>query len=86
VEKCIIYAQLSDFFLSKQKNTCFLILNDKSNCHVSMILMNPRPIYVKRSENDSVTASACHENKKLSSIDSDLTKKIIKRTNAEQKK
>jgi hypothetical protein len=30
-----------------------MILNDKLNCQFSRILMNPRPIYVKRSENDS---------------------------------
>jgi hypothetical protein len=29
-----------------------MILNDKPNCQVSRILMNPRPIYVKRSGND----------------------------------
>jgi hypothetical protein len=31
-----------------------MIFNDKPNCQVSRILINPRPIYVKRSENDSV--------------------------------
>jgi hypothetical protein len=30
-----------------------MILNDKPNCQVSRILIIPRPIYVKRSENDS---------------------------------
>jgi hypothetical protein len=32
-----------------------MIFNDKPNCQVSRILMNPRPIFVKRSENDSPT-------------------------------
>jgi hypothetical protein len=31
-----------------------MIMNDKPNCQVSRILMNPRPIYGKRSENDSI--------------------------------
>jgi hypothetical protein len=39
-------------FLAKTKNKCFMILNDKPNCQVSTILMNPRPIHVKRSEHD----------------------------------
>jgi hypothetical protein len=39
--------------LAKTKNTSLMILNDKPNCQVSRILINPRPIYVKRSENDS---------------------------------
>jgi hypothetical protein len=39
----------------ENKNTCFMILNDKLNRQVSRILMNPRLIYVKRSENDSFT-------------------------------
>jgi hypothetical protein len=30
-----------------------MILNDKPNCQVSRILVNPRFMYVKRSENDS---------------------------------
>jgi hypothetical protein len=30
-----------------------MILDDKPNSQVSRILMNHRPIYVKRSENDS---------------------------------
>jgi hypothetical protein len=40
------------FFGQNNKNT---ILNDKPNCQVSKILMNPRLIYVKRSENESFT-------------------------------
>jgi hypothetical protein len=34
------------------KNMCLMILNDKPNCQVSRILMNPRPIFSDRSEND----------------------------------
>jgi hypothetical protein len=45
------------FFWPKQKKTCVMILNDKPNCQVSRILMDLRPIYVKRSENDSITIS-----------------------------
>jgi hypothetical protein len=30
-----------------------MILNDEPNCQVSRILISHRPIYVKRSENDS---------------------------------
>jgi hypothetical protein len=30
-----------------------MILNDKPNLQESMVLMNPRPIYVKHKENDS---------------------------------
>jgi hypothetical protein len=41
-----------NFFWRKQKNTCLMILNDKPNCQVSRILMNPRPIFSDRSEND----------------------------------
>jgi hypothetical protein len=37
-------------FWVKTKNTCFMILNEKQNFQISMILMNPCPIYVKRSE------------------------------------
>jgi hypothetical protein len=37
-----------------------MILNDKPNCQVSRILMNPRPIYVKGSENDSNLYMAQH--------------------------
>jgi hypothetical protein len=39
-----------------KKNTCIMImiLNDKPNGQVSRILKNLRPIYVKRSENDSL--------------------------------
>jgi hypothetical protein len=37
----------------QNKKIRFMILNDKADCQVSTILMNPRPIYVKRSENDS---------------------------------
>jgi hypothetical protein len=33
-----------NFFWPKQKNTCLMVLNDKPNCQVSSILMNPRPI------------------------------------------
>jgi hypothetical protein len=40
------------FFWPKQKNTCLMILNDKPNCQVSRILMNPRPILSDSSEND----------------------------------
>jgi hypothetical protein len=29
-----------------------MILNEKPNCQVSRILMNPRPIFSNRSEND----------------------------------
>jgi hypothetical protein len=54
----ILYVYLKSHSLSvlhkwDKKNTCFMILNDNSNCKVSRILMNPRPIYLKRSENDS---------------------------------
>jgi hypothetical protein len=38
----------------KQKNRCLIIFNDKPNCQVSRILMNPRPIYLNCSENDSL--------------------------------
>jgi hypothetical protein len=41
-----------NFFWPKQKNTCLMILNDKPNCQVSRILMNPRPILSDSSEND----------------------------------
>jgi hypothetical protein len=53
-----------DFFLRqtkifqkfiKQKNTCLMILNEKPNCQVSRILMNPRPILSDSSENDPLT-------------------------------
>jgi hypothetical protein len=40
------------FFWPKQKSTCLMILNDKPNCQVSRILMNPRPILSDSSEND----------------------------------
>jgi hypothetical protein len=40
-----------NFFWPKQKNMCFMILNDKPNCQVSRILMNPRPILSDSSEN-----------------------------------
>jgi hypothetical protein len=40
------------FFWPKQKNKCLMILNDKANCQVSRILMNPRPILSDSSEND----------------------------------
>jgi hypothetical protein len=42
------------FFWPKQKNTCLIILNDKPNCQVSGILMNPRPIFFHCSEVDSI--------------------------------
>jgi hypothetical protein len=32
-----------------------MILNDKPKGQVSRILMNPRPIHLKRSENDSLS-------------------------------
>jgi hypothetical protein len=41
-----------NFFWPKQKNMCFMTLNDKPNCQVSRILMNPRPILSDSSEND----------------------------------
>jgi hypothetical protein len=41
-----------NFFWPKQKNTCLMIINNKTNCLVSRILMNPRPIFSDRSEND----------------------------------
>jgi hypothetical protein len=60
----IFFAQdIFQKFTSSQKNLlgqnkkrmCFFTLNDKPNCQVSRILMNPRPsIYVKRSEYDSL--------------------------------
>jgi hypothetical protein len=34
-------------FLSKQKNMCLTALNDKLNCQVSTIFMNPRSIDVE---------------------------------------
>jgi hypothetical protein len=37
-------------------------MNDKPNCQVSMILMNPRPTHVKRSENDSLIITFYEEN------------------------
>jgi hypothetical protein len=37
-------------FWQKQKNTCLMVLNDKPNCQVSRILMNPRPILSDSSE------------------------------------
>jgi hypothetical protein len=40
-EKKIVFGQ-------NKKITCLMILNDKPNCQVSRILMNPRPIYLKR--------------------------------------
>jgi hypothetical protein len=43
---------------NKQKNKCLIILNDKPNCQVSKILMNPRPIFLNRSENDPIADSA----------------------------
>jgi hypothetical protein len=45
--------QQKKIYWPKQKNTCFMILNDKPNCQVSKFLMSPLPIYLKRSENDS---------------------------------
>jgi hypothetical protein len=39
-----------NFFWQKQKNTCLMVLNDKPNCQVSRILMNPRPILSDSSE------------------------------------
>jgi hypothetical protein len=47
-----------NFFWPKHKNTCLMILNDNPNCQVSRILMNPRPIFSNRSENDP--AYFCH--------------------------
>jgi hypothetical protein len=38
-------------FWPKQKNTGLMIMNDKPNCQVSRILMNPRPILSDSSEN-----------------------------------
>jgi hypothetical protein len=39
------------FFWPKQKKyVSYMILNDKPNLQVSRILINPRPIYIKRSE------------------------------------
>jgi hypothetical protein len=49
----------------KQKITCFILLNDKPNYQVSRILMNPRPIFWNRSENDP------HKNLLSSVIDVD---------------
>jgi hypothetical protein len=42
------------FFWPKQKNTCLMILNDKPNCQVSRILMNPRPVLSDSAENDPI--------------------------------
>jgi hypothetical protein len=44
------------FFCPKQKNTCLMILNDKPNCQVSRILMNPRTILSDSSENDPASS------------------------------
>jgi hypothetical protein len=38
----------------KQKNKCLMVLNDKPNCQVSKILINPRPIMSDSSENHPV--------------------------------
>jgi hypothetical protein len=46
-------------FFAKTKNTCLMILNDKPNCQVSRILITPRPIYVKSSENHSLHTKNC---------------------------
>jgi hypothetical protein len=47
-----------NYFWPKQKNTtCLMILNDKPNCQVSRILMNPRPILSDSSENDPFVTS-----------------------------
>jgi hypothetical protein len=40
-----------NFFLAKSKNTCLMILNDKPNWQISMILMSPFPILSDSSEN-----------------------------------
>jgi hypothetical protein len=39
-------------YVAQTKNTCLIILTDKQNCQVSRILMNPRPFFLNRSEND----------------------------------
>jgi hypothetical protein len=44
-----------NFFRPKQKNTCLMVLNDKPNCQVSRILMNPRPILSDSSEDHPST-------------------------------
>jgi hypothetical protein len=35
-----------------KKNACLMVLNEKPNCQVSRILMNPGSIFSDRSEND----------------------------------
>jgi hypothetical protein len=36
---------LQKFIWPKQENTCLIILNDKPNCQVSRVLINPIPIF-----------------------------------------
>jgi hypothetical protein len=47
-------------FRPKQKNTCLMVLNDKPNCQVSRILMNPRPILSDSSENHPNAVIQCN--------------------------
>jgi hypothetical protein len=45
-----------------------MVVNDEPNCQVSSILMNPRHIYVKRLENDSITIYELRYTQSLSFI------------------
>jgi GTP cyclohydrolase I len=45
-----------------------MIMNDKPNCQVSRILMNPRPIYGKRSENDSIAQKKNYKKSKNEAV------------------